>query len=420
MIALKKEKVTAQALAKAADRMCVCMLIYVATLPLSLVPLGDLGSVQKYIAAAVSLFGIIFVLPVLPKIRIAPVTWVWFGFTAYIFLGMLWHPEPTKAFNVGFAMVLVFAVTALCASVSYEAKHIRRLENALAVSGIVVIGLFFVFGEKVGGQRMSLVFESASANSNQLSCYLLIPTLTLLWLVFSDRAAGYRTVCYLLTCVLSYCVLLTGSRAGLLSLGIGVFFVLLCQAFKSVKNFIFVLIMGSVLLGVMIVCYRYFLPESVTQRLTIESAVQSGGSNRVNIWMGAIDAFKQADWIKRIFGHGAESINISKMVMHNQFLQILVDMGIFGVAVYVAMLVLMGVTFVKKNKMMLCIFIALQVYSLFGSCYAYNKAFWLQWLFAAVCAVAQPMEMQSSLPPFMRARLDARKQKKTGLTDGTK
>ena len=417
MIALKKEKVTPQALAKAANRLCACMVIYIATLSLSLVPLGDLGSVQKYIGILVSGLGIIFVLPVLPKIRIAPITWIWFGFTAYIFLGMLWHPEPKKAFNVGFAMVLVFAVSALCACVSYESKHFRWFENALAFSGLVVVVLFFLFGEKVGGQRMSLVFPTASANSNQLSCYMLIPALSLLWLVFSERPAWFRTICYLLTCALAYGILLTGSRAGLLSLGIGVFFVFLCHAFKSAKNFIFVILMGLVLLGVVVVCYLYLLPESVSERLTIESAVQSGGSYRVQIWSSGIEVFKQADWVKKIFGHGAESINISKLVMHNQFLQILIDMGIFGLAVYVSMLVLMAVTFVKKSKMMLCVFIALQVYSMFGSCYAYNKAFWLLWLFAAVCAVSHTPVEESSMPPFLRVRKDMKKQKKAGLTD---
>ncbi|MBR3955415.1 MAG: O-antigen ligase family protein [Clostridia bacterium] len=404
MIQLKKENVTPQALEKATTRLSWCLFAYFATIPLSLVPIAQLGSVQKYIGIVVALAGALVVLPVLPKIRIAPITWVWFGFTAFLFLGCLWHAEPSKGFSVAFAMALVFAVSALCAALPYDAKRMRIIENAAFVFAGIMILLFIIFGEQVGEQRMSLVFADATANSNQLSCCMLFPAVMLLWFTYSDRPVWLRVLGFALTAVLCALVLLTGSRAGLLSLAIGIFFVLLFHAFGSKKSFLISFAMGAVLLAVIIVVYLFFLPDSVSNRLTIQSAVASGGSNRVEIWESALDAFAQASPVRKIFGWGANGVNFSKMAMHNQFLQLLVDTGIFGLLVYVAMLVMVAVTFAKKNRAMLCVFLALQAYSLFGSCYANNKTFWLVWLFAAVAAVSPPAVENGMFPKLKRKK----------------
>lgn len=403
MIQLKKENVTPEALEKATTRLAWCLFAYFATIPLSLVPIAQLGSVQKYIGVVVALVGAIVVLPVLPRIRIAPVTWVWFGFTAFLFAGCLWHAEPSKGFSVAFAMALVFAVSALCAALPYDAKRMRIIENAAFVFAGIMILLFVIFGEQVGEQRMSLVFADATANSNQLSCCMLFPAVLLLWFTYSDRPVWLRILAFAMTAVLCALVLQTGSRAGLLSLGVGVFFVLLFHAFGSWKSFLMSFIMGAALLAVIVIVYMYFLPDSVSNRLTIESAVSSGGSHRVEIWAGALDAFEHASPIRKIFGWGANGVRFSKMAMHNQFLQLLVDTGIFGLLVYMAMLVMVAVTFAKKNRSLLCIFLALQVYSLFGSCYANNKTFWLVWLFAAVAAVS-PVSVENGMFPKLKKK----------------
>ena len=398
MIQLKKENVTPQALEKATNRLAWCLFAYFATIPLSLVPIAQLGSVQKYIGIAVALAGALVVLPVLPKIRIAPITWVWFGFTAFLFLGCLWHETPSKGFSVAFAMALVLAVSALCAALPYEAKQMRIIENAAFIFAGIMILLFAIFGEQVGEHRLSLVFAEATANSNQLSCCMLFPAVMLLWFTYSDRPVWLRVIAFALTAVLCALVLQTGSRAGFLSLAIGIFFVLLFHAFGSGKSFLMSFAMGAVLLAVVIIVYLYFLPDAVSNRLTIQSAVSSGGSNRVEIWESALDAFVQASPLRKIFGWGANGVKFSKMAMHNQFLQLLVDTGIFGLLVYVSMLVMIVVTFAKKNRAMLCVFLALQAYSLFGSCYANNKTFWLVWLFAAVAAVSPPAVENGMFP----------------------
>ena len=406
MIQLKKENVTQQAVEKATTRLAWCLFAYFATIPLSLVPIAQLGSVQKYIGIVVALAGALVVLPVLPKIRIAPITWVWFGFTAFLFIGCLWHPEPSKGFSVAFAMALVFAVSALCAALPYDAKRIRIIENAAFIFAGIMILLFLIFGEQVGERRLSLVFADATANSNQLSCCMLFPAIMLLWFTYSDRPVWLRVIAFALTAVLCAFVLQTGSRAGLLSLAIGIFFVLLFHAFGSGKAFVMSFAMGAVLLAVIVIVYLFFLPDSVSNRLTIQSAVSSGGSHRVEIWESALDAFVQASPVRKIFGWGANGVRFSKMAVHNQFLQLLVDTGIFGLLVYVSMLVTIAVIFAKKNRSMLCVFLALQAYSLFGSCYANNKTFWLVWLFAAVVSVSPPA-VENGMFPKLKSKTAA-------------
>ncbi len=409
MIQFKKENVTEAALQKATTGLAWCLFVYFATIPLSLVPIAQLGSVQKYIGIVVALAGALVVLPVLPKIRIAPITWVWFGFTAFLFMGCLWHATPSKGFSVALAMALVFGVSALCAALPYDAKRMRIIENAAFVFAGIMILLFVIFGEQIGEHRLSLVFADATANSNQLSCCMLFPAVMLLWFTYSDRPVWLRVLAFVLTAVLCALVLQTGSRAGLLSLAIGIFFVLLFHAFGSGKAFVMSFAMGAVLLAVIVVVYMFFLPDSVSNRLTIESAVSSGGSHRVEIWESAFAAFAESSPVRKIFGWGANGVNFSKMAMHNQFLQLLVDTGIFGLLVYVSMLVMIIVTFAKKNRSMLCVFLALQAYSLFGSCYANNKTFWLVWLFAAVAAVSPPAVENGMFPKL--------KKKTTNMTE---
>lgn len=407
MIQFKKENVTDTALQKATTRLSWCLFAYFATIPLSLVPIAQLGSVQKYIGIVVALAGALVVLPALPKIRIAPITWVWFGFTAFLFMGCLWHATPSKGFSVAFAMALVFGVSALCAALPYDAKRMRIIENAAFVFAGIMILLFVIFGEQIGEHRLSLVFAEATANSNQLSCCMLFPAIMLLWFTYSDRPVWLRALAFVLTAVLCALVLQTGSRAGFLSLAIGIFFVLLFHAFGSGKSFLMSFAMGAVLLAVVIIVYLYFLPDAVSNRLTIQSAVSSGGSNRVEIWESALDAFVQASPVRKIFGWGANGVQFSKMAMHNQFLQLLVDTGIFGLLVYFSMLVMIVVTFAKKNRCMLCVFFALQAYSLFGSCYANNKTFWLVWLFAAVAAVSPSAQENGMFPKCRKKTVEA-------------
>lgn len=84
------------------------------------------------------------------------------------------------------------------------------------------------------------------------------------------------------------------------------------------------------------------LPETLLARFTIASVVKSGGTGRTTIWLNALDAFWNGNPLRMIVGYGFGSFpRFLKFfcgrykAAHNDFVQILIELGIGGCVYYV-------------------------------------------------------------------------------------
>jgi O-antigen ligase len=74
----------------------------------------------------------------------------------------------------------------------------------------------------------------------------------------------------------------------------------------------------------------------------MEDSVSDGGSGRVFIWLEVVKFLESSEWLRLIIGNGPKfyyfNINSSYSSAHNDFLEIFVSYGLFGILFYIAFL----------------------------------------------------------------------------------
>lgn len=85
----------------------------------------------------------------------------------------------------------------------------------------------------------------------------------------------------------------------------------------------------------------------------LDAAEETGGNGRIEIWNSVISAFLKSNFVEKFFGNGGiDAVNATIGVSaHNEFLEILYDYGVFGVAlISIALLVLCQSLLSKKVR----------------------------------------------------------------------
>lgn len=109
--------------------------------------------------------------------------------------------------------------------------------------------------------------------------------------------------------------------------------------FKVLINIIFI----SLIIGSLYVVYQTFDDNSfdfLLQRFADLSADE--GSGRIDIYKNVWDMFEKSDLVSIIFGHGFRAVQFEssfKLPAHNDYLEILYDMGIFCFALFISWLI---------------------------------------------------------------------------------
>lgn len=135
---------------------------------------------------------------------------------------------------------------------------------------------------------------------------------------------------------------LSGSRGGAFALIGGI---ILCIIFNSKR----ILSFKSFFVVIIIVFAAYIslmnLSDSLLECFTIESVINSGGSERTKIWGQAFEVFEKSSFLRKLLGYGIGNtiacfshyrFNIIN-VMHNMFIQSLLEIGLIGLVVYIVM-----------------------------------------------------------------------------------
>ncbi len=228
-------------------------------------------------------------------------------------------------------------------------KQLRLLTAALVAAGVAVAVygcaqyIFGVDGTPVWVDEemftdIHIRVYSTLQNPNVLSEYLLLIIPFAAAGVLASKKWLWRILYAAAFCVMCVCMVLTMSRGGWLGLlfAAAVFLVLLDSRF---------IILG--LLG--LVALYFVMPESVISRFTSIGDLTDGSTSyRLSIWLGTLDMLKDY-WLCGI-GPGVAAFNmvypaysynaVAAPHAHNLFLQIMVDCGICGIAVFVIILFL--------------------------------------------------------------------------------
>ncbi len=222
------------------------------------------------------------------------------------------------------------------------------ISSCLAVSLYGLYQNFFGLAEKTW-QDSDMFSEiegrvvSTFENPNVLAEYLImvIPLILAMFILTKDKKArlilGFAGICT------GGCLIYTWSRGAWLGFLIGIVIFLVMYSKKTLSVLLFCC------LGIPFL--PFVLPDSIVQRFTsIGNLGDSSTSYRVNIWRGVLNMLGDGYWRSGV-GIGNDSFRLvypgyalsgieTAPHAHNLYLQILIEVGVMGLAVFLCMLVL--------------------------------------------------------------------------------
>ena len=189
-----------------------------------------------------------------------------------------------------------------------------------------------------------------------------------------------------------YAVFLSGSRGGLLAILVTIVSFAMIYPKKGInKIFVLACMMLSVLLLWFVV--KPFLPESVVNRMTIEAVVETGGTNRTQIWASMLNEIKNSSW-EFILGRGIGARHTmivsghkAMVFAHNHMIQALYDQGIIGVIAFVMIVLSCIFRCIEKRK---CVSIAILGMLALSLSLSYNPSVKFFWNMIPYAAFAFP------------------------------
>jgi len=255
------------------------------------------------------------------------------GFFAYNLLAYLWTPAFSSYSVYNYVKIIAVVMCFYCQR--YNAREQKFLLLGAILSCLNVCW-FMITETNIGydSQRMTVAVFGVVQDPNYLGYLYLVPMAVAVTGFIKKKSLGQKIIFALMAFVFLFCVMITGSRGALLGLAI-VAFILILERFQRLSS----KILFSVAMGIVIaVLYGFvlsLLPAHIAQRFTFQDLASNGGTGRWDIWMETLRVMMKTPY-KIIFGFGSGSSKyLVGWATHNFFLQLLLELGIFGLGLFV-------------------------------------------------------------------------------------
>lgn len=271
------------------------------------------------------------------------------------------------SFNIGVILVLSW--------INYNSYEIDLFKKSLVYSGWLTVLLMMLYGD-TSLNRLTVIVNGNYQDPNYLSGFLIFSIIYYL----DELIKGKKTSALIKVVIFLYFVLLTGSRGGMIAILVSMVFYIFTwmheQEFK-IKSFlkiitivIFVIIMFSEVMQL--------LPESVSQRFSLEYSINDSGAGRFDIWKVLINNLTQFNIFRIFFGTGAGTVVYSAngFVAHNLWIESLVEVGVIGTSLLIGFyFVYLKSAYKMKEYVIYASFIGYLVMSLSMSLFTYKPIF---------------------------------------------
>ena len=318
----------------------VSLCLYFLCLPLDAINIGAIGSALKIIA----LLPMGFALIRLPHIKISKFHVLYFAYICACFLSLInsKHTDISLSKIITFIQLFLLMLTAGCCE--YSADDIRFLKNTLIWASRISLILILLLGT-YRQNRLVLHNEIIKEDPNYFCLYLSFGIIYCLQKIFKKTQSNflYKILGIGELIVYLFVIVYTGSRGGLLAILFACFAYILFYTNKS-SSFRKLIIIVAIALILYFVLQT--LSENMQTRFTIDDVVESGGTHRIDIWAQGIDLFVKGSFLQKVFGYGISTTRLTfieegyyyQLVMHNIFLETLVEIGVLGLIVYCYMI----------------------------------------------------------------------------------
>jgi len=276
------------------------------------------------------------------------VSWAAVVFAAWAGASMLWARSENAALAEAIRLSFGVAVLLVVYAAARSFDECRRISFGYVAGGVAttILGLIVLPRASAEAGAEAGRLAGGVGDPNELAAFLL-PVLALA--AFSLPAArrpGERLLLTAATVVSGIGILLTGSRGGLLGLGVMLIVAILLAGPMRPQALCFALAAAMLALGY----YSLAAPAEARQRVT--SFTSSGGTGRVDLWSVAAEASRD----NPLTGVGAGNFRIIEPVyaaetialpnvelivdkpkaVHNTPLELLVELGPIGAALFAA------------------------------------------------------------------------------------
>ncbi len=341
---------------------------FFAALAIVLIPFNAINIAGRgiliYVCIPLLLFGIVRLLSHREQLSVTLLQLSLLLFFAYYLVASLWSPK--RGMDTAYNFIKVFIFTVCIAFGDYTAKEKKLLMFASFITGLLVCAML-LWGAAAAvenSQRVTISVFGTNRDPNYLCFSLLFPALICVRGLLSKRALLVKIFFAAILLVLIYCTISTGSRGGVVALAavIVVYFLYWGRMRRGRK---ILMILVALLLVYIAQQMMSSMPEEIINRFTYEKVAKTGGGGRMEIWMRVFRLIF-ASPVRFLIGYGSgASVILAGIATHNHLLQIWLENGIVGLALYGAFLInLLRYLLRRKNGTTIAVFFAAILQSL--------------------------------------------------------
>ncbi|MBR3108168.1 MAG: O-antigen ligase family protein [Clostridia bacterium] len=312
---------------------------YFLSLILGAINIGAIGSVLKilgFIPIIIWLFSTKGKLFLNPLFNSASLFLVW---TA---VSVIWSINMKASVTRALTQLSFILLLAAASAYDYNSDEIHLLKKSLIWSSRISVMVSLLFSASIEG-RLRL-YGVVTEDPNYLCMYFIFGIVHAVEGLLGENKAIKKGMYLAELFAYLYVIISTGSRGGALAAAAA--FAIHFFMIQGEKQLSFTRIAGNIVFVAVSVAGLYIatnlVAESILYRFTVQSIISTGGTGRTQLWSDAWRTFRDSGIFREIFGYGtgtaktiAANFNFSYVnVIHNIFLENLLEVGTIGVGFY--------------------------------------------------------------------------------------
>lgn len=347
--------------------------LYLVSLPLGIVGLGDFGSLLRLIGLIPLVGWLLFS----RRLRFDKILITQVIFILLLLISTSYALNSSISMSRLFTNVLLLTLILVFSSKKINEDQFYKLLKYLVWSSRVTALIVLLFGTY--SENRLLLGEVFIEDPNYLTGYFVFGVVSSIFIIMK-RMRGNRLLSIAELSIYLFIILSTGSRTGLISYVLIIGVILLSRF--SLKSIFYSLITLSSLIIITFILVQ-FIDTQIIERFTIQSILDSDGTGRFDLWKNALSIFEHSSDFRKIMGYGAGNIKdayllygYTPIVSHNVFIDVLLENGMIGLILYTLLTIFIIIkSYQKDDKRIFYMLLVVLIMSFGSSFYAY-KVYW--------------------------------------------
>ena len=308
--------------------------LYAATVPFNLVVyIEGYGTVVRYLLLlAIAMFSIGHIIVRKWHILRPPLSaWTWVAFVMLAGTSIIWASDTDATVRgvsklVGLLFLYLFATTRPWRDTEYNLVVWSVVLGGSIVAIFSIRSFILVEHTKLISRARLFLGEERIADPNHLAVSLLLPLVFAIWLSLSSRGIT-RVISIVSVSVLGTCIVMTGSRGGLIGFLCAVSFFLSRYIVLMKRHRKSNILIGIILIAMIFAMTSIFSRQELIMRYSFKFVTETRLAGRLDIWRQGIFMLME----KPLIGYGYNNfVKITGHSSHSIYVQSFAELGLIG------------------------------------------------------------------------------------------